>query len=94
LEGVRWDRVGRLALLLGLLALAYLYLSAGVRIFSTYRQDGADRAAVAALAREYKALEQRHRTLSEPATVEAEARKLGMAHQGEQQYVITRLPAN
>ncbi len=94
LEGVRWDRVGRLALLFVLLALVYLYLSAGVRIFSTYRQDRADRAAVAALSREYAALAQRHRTLSEQGTVEAEARRLGMARRGEQQYVITRLPGN
>jgi hypothetical protein len=91
---VRWDRVGRLALLFGLLALVYLYLSAGARIFSTYRQDRADRAAVARLADEHATLEQRHRTLSEQGTVEAEARRLGMAHRGEQQYVITRLPAN
>jgi len=94
LERIRWDRVGRIALLLVLFALVYLYLSAGVRIFSTYRQQHADSAAVAALAREYAALEQRHRQLGEQSTVEAEARRLGLARRGEQQYVITGLPAN
>ena len=94
LERVRWDRVARVTLLLVLLALVYLYLSAGVRIFSTYREERADRAAVSVLAHEYAALEQRHRRLSEQSTVEAEARRLGLAHRGEQQYVITGLPAN
>src|SRR6202043_1029514 len=93
-ERVRWDRVGRVALLFVLAALLYLYVSAGVRIFSTYRQERADRAAASALAREYAALEQRHRTLSEQSTVEAEARRLGMARKGEQQYVVSGLPAN
>jgi cell division protein FtsB len=93
-ERVRWDRVGRIALLCVLVALLYLYLSAGVRIFSTYRQERADRAAVSALSREYVQLEQRHRTHSEQGTVEAEARRLGMARSGEQQYVVSGLPAN
>ena len=86
--------MARVTLLLVLLALVYLYLSAGVRIFSTYREERADRAAVSVLAHEYAALEQRHRRLSEQSTVEAEARRLGLAHRGEQQYVITGLPAN
>src|SRR5690349_19929828 len=68
LERVRWDRVGRLALLTVLVAIVYLYLSAGVRMFSTYRQVRADRASVATLTREYAALERRHRELSEQAT--------------------------
>jgi len=93
-ERVRWDRVGRLAVLVVLVALFYLYVSAGVRIFSTYRQERSDHAAVSALAREYSALEQRNRTLKEQATIEAEARRLGMARKGEQQYVVSGLPAN
>jgi len=94
LERIRWDRVGRFALLTVLVALVYLYLSAGVRIFSTYRQERADHAAVTALAKEHASLERRHRQLSEPASVEAEARRLGMARPGEQQYVVNGLPAN
>jgi cell division protein FtsB len=93
-ERVRWDRVGRFALLLVLVALFYLYISAGARIFSTYRQERADRAAVAALAREYSALKQRNHALKDQATVEAEARRLGMARNGEQQYVVSGLPGN
>jgi hypothetical protein len=93
-ERLRWDRIGRLALLCVLLALIYLYLSAGVRILSTYKQERADRSAVAALAREHVALEQRHQSLGRQSTVEAEARRLGMARSGEQQYVVSGLPAN
>ena len=32
---IRWDRLGRVAMLCLLVALAYLYLSAGIRIYST-----------------------------------------------------------
>jgi cell division protein FtsB len=91
---VRWDRLGRLALLFVLAALVYLYLSAGVRLLSTYREQHADRAAVATLAREHASLVQRRQTLRAPATVEADARRLGLAHAGEQQYVVSGLPAN
>lgn len=91
---MRWDRVGRLALLFVLFALVYLYLSAGWRIFSTYGQERADRAAVSVLAREYSALEHRNRSLKQQSTVEAEARRLGLARKGEQQYVVSGLPAN
>ncbi len=52
---VRWDRVGRLAMLCVLGALLYLYLSAGVHMFSTWRQSRHDHAAVAALQREHAA---------------------------------------
>jgi hypothetical protein len=93
-EGIRWDRLGRIALLCVLAALVYLYLSAGVRILSTYREERSDSAAVAALAREHSALLSRHQVLSRQSTVEAEARRLGMAHRGEQPYVISGLPSN
>jgi hypothetical protein len=86
--------VGRLALLFVLVALIYLYLSAGIRIFSTYRQERSDRSAVAALSSEHTLLEQRHQSLSQQPTVEAEARRLGLARRGEQQYVVTGLPPN
>jgi cell division protein FtsB len=89
---VRWDRVGRLAMLCVLVALLYLYLSAGLRMLSTYRQAHSDRAAVAALTRERTALQRRHAALSRRSTVEAQARRLSMARPGELQYVLSGLP--
>jgi cell division protein FtsB len=94
LERVRWDRLGRIALLFVLAALLYLYLSAGVHMFSTWSQERRDNAAVAALKREHARLARQHEALGRQATLEAEARQLGMIKPGEQPYVITGLPNN
>jgi cell division protein FtsB len=77
-----------------LAALLYLYLSAGVHMLSTWRQSTRDKAAVAALAREHTALVRQHETLTKQATLEAEARQLGMTKRGEQPYVVSGLPPN
>ena len=57
---VRWDRLGRAAMLCVLAALLYLYVSAGVRMLSTWRQSRRDSAQVAALEREHRALVSEH----------------------------------
>jgi cell division protein FtsB len=75
-------------------ALLYLYLSAGVHMFSTWRQSTRDNAAVAALAHEHAVLVRQHQTLTKQATLEGEARQLGMMKKGEQPYVMSGLPAN
>jgi cell division protein FtsB len=77
-----------------LAALLYLYLSAGVHLFSTWRQSRHDRAVVAAMQREHAALARRHEALARRGTVEAEARQLGMIRPGEQPYVVSALPPN
>jgi len=75
-------------------ALLYLYLSAGIHMYSTWGQSRHDHASVVAMEREHKALVRQHEALGRQATVEAEARRLGMMKAGEQQYVVTGLPAN
>jgi cell division protein FtsB len=92
--GVRWDRVGRAALLCVLVGLVYLYGSAGVRMLSTWRQSSHDNAAVATLQAEHTRLLSEHSTLSQPEALENEARKLGMMRHGEQPYVVTGLPGD
>jgi cell division protein FtsL len=77
-----------------LLALAYLYLSAGIRIYSTWRQARSDSAQLVTLEREHTRLQRRHEALGRRGTVEQEARRLDMMHPGEQSYVITGLPRN
>jgi hypothetical protein len=91
---VRWDRLGRLAMLCVLAALLYLYLSAGIHMLSTWRQAHHDSATVVSMEREHKALVREHEALGRQGTVEAEARGLGMKKSGEQQYVIPGLPSN
>jgi hypothetical protein len=94
LAHIRWDRLGRIALLCVLVALLYLYISAGVRLFSTWREARGDSAQVQVLEREHAALLRRHQTLGRRGTVEEEARRLGMMKANEQPYVITGLPDN
>jgi cell division protein FtsB len=91
---VRWDRLGRIALLCVLAALLYLYLSAGVTLFSTWREARGDSAQLAALEHQHSVLETQQAALRNPGTLVQEARRLGMVRPGEQTYVITGLPSN
>jgi cell division protein FtsL len=94
LPRVRWDRVGRLAMLVVLAVLLYLYLSAGIRMLSTWHQSRNDSATVATMEREHKALVRQRESLSRRGTIEAQARDLGMKKPNERQYVIPQLPSN
>jgi cell division protein FtsL len=75
-----------------LVVLAYLYLSAGVHLLSTYRQAHGARAKVATMEREHAALQHQHEALSSPGAVEAQARKLGLMKHDERPYIISGLP--
>jgi hypothetical protein len=94
LARVRWDRLGRVAMLCVLAALVYLYASAGVHMLSTRRQSHRAGATVAALEREHRQLVHQRAALTAPGTLETEARQLGMMKGGEQPYVISGLPDN
>jgi cell division protein FtsB len=89
---VRWDRLGRVAMLGVLVVLAYLYLSAGVHLLSTWRQARGASAKVAAMEREHEMLQRQHESLGMPGTIEAQARRLGMMKHGEQPYIVSNLP--
>jgi hypothetical protein len=91
---VRWDRVGRLAMLCVLVAIVCLYASTGLRMLSTWHQARHDDAMVARMAREHTQLLRERQQLSTGGTLEAQARQLGMMRPGEQPYVITGLPDN
>jgi hypothetical protein len=91
---IRWDRLGRAAMLCLLVALAYLYLSAGIRIYSTWRQARGDNSQLAKLEHEHVLLQRQHEALGRRGTVEEEARRLDMMHAGEQTYIVTGLPRN
>jgi cell division protein FtsB len=89
---VRWDRVGRLALLLVGVLLIYLYINPLRTYVSTWQEAKGKRAAVAELQREHDGLLARRRALRRPGAIEAEARKLGMVKPDERAYVIMGLP--
>jgi hypothetical protein len=89
---VRWDRLGRVAMLCVLVVLAYLYLSAGVHLLSTWRQARGERAKVAAMQHEHGTLQRQHEALGNAGAVEAQARKLGMMRHDERPYIVSNLP--
>jgi cell division protein FtsB len=91
---VRWDRVGRVVMLVVLAALLYLYLSAGASLLAARQQAGDNNAQLAKLERGNVALRAQRAALDRPGTLEVEARPLGMVRPGEQAYVIRGLPNN
>jgi cell division protein FtsB len=90
--GVRWDRVGRVALLLVLGLILLLYLGPARSFYSTWQESHAKRDQVRRLAAENARLNARRSALSDPRTLEAEARKLGMVRPTERAYVVKGLP--
>ena len=55
---IKWDRVGRIALVLVLFAVAYSYLNPAIDLFKTYQSTTAAKAEFHALLRENKRLHQ------------------------------------
>jgi cell division protein FtsB len=89
---VRWDRVGRAALLCVLVGIVALYVGPA-RSYWTARGAARTKAAdVQRLEREHTRLIDRRKALTQPATLEREARKLGYVMPGEKAYVIEDLP--
>jgi len=91
---VRWDRVGRVALLVVLLLVVLAYVGPMRSLLSTWRTSSATHAQLHDLQRQHAALLQRVHELRDPRTVQAEARRLGMVRPGERSYVIQGLPRN
>ena len=88
---IRWDRLGRWALIVVLGFVLYLYVGPAATWVSTYKEASRKRADVAALKAENQRLRERRRDLRDPAALEREARRLGMVKAGEKAYVV-RLP--
>jgi Septum formation initiator len=91
---VRWDRLGRVAMLGVAAVLLYLYLGAAISLYSTLREAHRNSAQVAVLERQNEQLLAQHAALALPSTLVGEARQLGMERPGEQPYVIEGLPKN
>jgi cell division protein FtsB len=85
---VKWDRVGRIALVLVLFAVAYSYLNPAIDLFKTYQSTTAAKAEFHQLLRENKHLHKAVQMADKPAVVEGTARKQGMITQGETPFVL------
>jgi len=88
--GIRWDRVGRLALLAMLGVIVLLYVSPVKHWIqqSGTKQDQQQR--LDDLQRENVRLESRLRYLKRPDAVDREARRLGMVKRGERAFVVPK----
>ena len=91
-QGIRWDRVGRTALLCVLGLMIYLYVGPARGLMEAFGEAADKREQVAALKARNDALRTRKAQLLQPSTLELEARKLGMVRAGERAYVIKNLP--
>ena len=91
-QRIRWDRVSRLALLAVLAGLVALYIGPTRSWFDTRTEAAEKRAEVQQLKRENQQLRERRKALRDPATLEREARALGMVRPGERAYVVKGLP--
>ena len=85
---IRWDRVGRWALICVFAFVLYLYIGPARTWVSTYGEAKRKRDEVAQVRAENARLRARKQELKQPSAVEREARKLGMVKAGEKLYVV------
>ncbi len=93
LHRVRWDRVGRVSLLVVFGVVIGLYVQHTLAYLSTRAQADQQQAIVRSLLRSNAALRRQQNELNDPAVIQRDARALGMVYPGERPYVITGLPA-
>jgi cell division protein FtsB len=86
---VRWERLGRVALLVVLGAVLALYAEHAVSWLSTRSANVRQNDIVRSLEIRHAQLERSERTLNDPTTIIRRARQLGMTRAGEQPYAIT-----
>lgn len=92
LQGIRWDRVTRLGLLLALVLVLFMYVGPAAKYWESWQLSRKTRAEVTTLREDNARLRERARALQNPQRVELEARRLGMARPGERVYVVRGLP--
>jgi cell division protein FtsB len=85
---IRWDRVGRVALVLVLFGVMVSYLNPLVNLLQAWQGSKASEQQLAQLEQEKAELTEQLREVSSPATLEREARRLGMVRPGEHAYVV------
>ncbi len=91
---MRWDRLGRIALLGTLGIILLLYISPAKHWIEQSGTASHQKQELRELDSENARLKSRLRDLRDPATLETQARRLGMVKQGERSYVIKNPPSN
>ena len=91
-SSIRWDRVGRVALLGTLAVIMVLYISPARHWIEQSRTAGEQHGELRELVAKNRQLKRRVHELRSPGALEREARRLGMVRRGERAYVIENLP--
>jgi len=91
-SSIRWDRLGRVALMSTLVVILLLYLSPAKHWLEQSSTARAHEEELRELNTENQRLKRRVGALRDPDALEREARKLGMVRQDERAYVIQGLP--
>jgi cell division protein FtsB len=86
---VRWERVGRIGLLVVLAVVVGLYVEHTLSYFATRSQAQQQRTVVTRLTRQNAALTKEQKALNSPSMIISQARALGMVRPNERPYVIT-----
>ena len=89
---IRWDRLGRAALLCVFAGVLLLYVHPLWSMWSTRGEAQRRHADVVRLQGQHRALLRRERALRDPRALELAARRLGMVRTGEKGYVVSGLP--
>ena len=89
---IRWDRLGRLALLGTLVVILLLYISPAKHWLQQSSTAKEQRNELQELTQQNSQLKRRVHQLKDPGALEQEARRMGMVRQGERAYVIEGLP--
>jgi cell division protein FtsB len=88
---IRWDRVGRIALTLVLVAVLYSYLNPAIDFVKTYTATTAAKAEFHEVLRENRRLHNRVQSADDPIVIDRKARNQGMIATGETPIVVRGL---
>lgn len=88
---IRWDRLGRVCLVIVFFVVLASYIGPAMNVFDSWRESKASQARLAELKAENERLTRQANQLNSDAAMMAEARKLGLAADGEQAYVVKGL---
>ena len=92
---VRWDRAGRVGLLVVICVVVGLYVQHTLSYLQTRSQASSQEALVDSLARQNANLAREERSLNNPATIVRDARALGMVRPNERPYaIVSGLPGH
>jgi cell division protein FtsB len=88
---IKWDRIGRIALVVVLAAVLYSYLNPALDFVKTYTATTEAKANLRSLQRESTKLHAIVKSADDPLVVEREARAQGMIAEGETPIVVRGL---